>query len=95
MTNLQWIFDGIGSEILGLAVGAIVGGITGYRVGVRKNTKQIQKAKSGANQRQELVVDDPVMVGDKSSVQNNIRQTQKAGKNSDQIQVGRISDGKR
>ena len=94
MNNLQWIFDGIGTELLSLAIGAIAGGFAGYKIGVKKNGKQVQKAKSGAKQRQELIVDGDATVGGKSNVQNSIRQTQKAGKNSEQIQIGRISDGK-
>lgn len=95
MENLQWIFDGIGTELLSLAIGAIAGGLAGYKVGVKKSGKQIQKAKSGAKQRQELIIDDKITVGDKSNVQKNIRQTQKAGKNAEQVQFGRINDGKK
>ena len=94
MENLQWIFDGIGTELLSLAIGAIAGGLAGYKVGVKKSGKQTQKAKNGAKQRQELIVDDNAAVGGNSNVQNNIRQVQKAGKNSEQVQIGRINDGK-
>ncbi|MBR5471590.1 MAG: hypothetical protein IKU81_05710 [Oscillibacter sp.] len=94
MENLQWIFDGIGTELLSLAIGAIAGGLAGYKVGVKKSGKQTQKAKSGAKQRQELIVDDNAAAGGNSNVQNNIRQVQKAGKNSEQVQIGRINDGR-
>ena len=94
MENLQWIFDGIGTEILSLAIGAIAGGFAGYKAGIKKSGKQTQKARSGAKQRQELTVDGNAEAGGDSNVQNNISQVQKAGKNSEQVQIGRISNGK-
>lgn len=94
MEYLQWIFDGIGTELLSLAVGVIGGTFAGYRIGIKKGGKQTQKAKNGAKQRQELIVDDKVEIGDKGNVQSGIKQAQKAGKNSEQVQIGRINDGK-
>ena len=35
MDNVQWIFSGIGVEILKVLAGAIIGGGVGYAVGVR------------------------------------------------------------
>ena len=93
MEDLQWIFSGIGTELLILAVGAIVGGFAGYKIGVKKSGKQAQQAKRGAIQRQELIIDSGAMTGEKCVVQNSIKQTQKAGKDSEQIQIGRINNG--
>lgn len=94
MENLQWIFDGIGTELISLAIGAIAGGLAGYRIGIKKNGKQIQKAKSGAKQKQKLIIDGNQIPEGKNDVKNSIRQTQRAGKNSEQVQIGRINDGK-
>lgn len=94
MENLQWIFDGVGTELLSLVIGAIGGGIAGYKLGVKRNGKQKQTAKSDAKQRQEMVMDGELQNGGQVKLQNGIRQTQKAGKNSEQIQTGRIRDGK-
>ena len=47
MENLQWIFDGIGTELLSLVIGGIAGGFAGYKIGIKKSGKQVQKAKSG------------------------------------------------
>jgi len=94
MENLQWIFDGIGTEILSLAVGAIASGLAGYKAGIKKSGKQIQKAKSDAKQKQELRVDTDASAGGKTNVQSSIKQVQRAGKNSEQVQIGRINDGK-
>ena len=94
MENLQWIFDGIGTELLSLAIGGIAGGFAGYKIGIKKSGKQVQKAKSGTKQRQELIVNGNTTDGEKSNVQNGIRQTQKAGKNSEQVQIGGIDSGK-
>ncbi|MBC6680329.1 hypothetical protein [Zhenpiania hominis] len=94
MENLQWIFDGIGTELIGLVIGAAVGGLSGYNIGVKRNGKQIQKAKSGAKQKQELTINDSQVLEWKKDIKSSIRQTQKASKNSEQVQIGRINDGK-
>lgn len=36
MENLQWIFDGIGTELLSLVIGGIAGGFAGYKIELRK-----------------------------------------------------------
>ena len=94
MENLEWILDGIGTELISLAVGAIAGGFAGYKIGVHKRGKQTQKAKSGAKQRQEMIIEGNEFDDRKVNVKNTISQTQKAGKNSEQVQVGRIKNGK-
>lgn len=92
--NLQWILSGIGTELLMLLIGTLVG-VVGYKI-IRKNGgKQVQRAKSGARQRQEMTVDSDITVREKGNEQNSIRQTQKAGKGSEQVQIGRIENGKR
>ena len=58
---MEWIFDGIGTAIITLILGLLVGGTVGYKIGINKNI---------------------------------IRQKQKAGNNSSQIQVGRDYNGK-
>ena len=94
MENLQWIFDGIGTEILSLTIGAIAGGLAGYKIGVNRSGKQKQTAKSGAKQRQEMIIDDKIHDESKKPVNNNMTQNQKAGKNSEQVQIGRNGNGK-
>lgn len=94
MENLEWIFDGIGTELISLAVGAIAGGFSGYIIGVKKIARQSQKAKSGAKQRQELLIDNDVATGEKCNVQNTLKQAQNAGNDSEQVQIGGINCGK-
>lgn len=94
MENIQWIFSGIGTEILSLAIGAIVGGLAGYKIGVNRSGKQKQKAGSDSKQRQELKIKKNPQSGEIGTAKNTIRQSQKAGKNSEQVQIGRIDDGK-
>ena len=52
MVNLEWIFEGIGTELLSLAIGAVVGGLTGYKIGVKNKVKQTQKAGKNSTQNQ-------------------------------------------
>lgn len=59
LSEVSWIFDGIGTDIISGLVGLLIGGTTGYTIGVKK-TK--------------------------------IRQSQHAGKNSSQIQIGIHND---
>lgn len=46
----EWFFDGIGTEIISLIVGLIVGGFGGYKIGSKNKQKQI--ARDNANQNQ-------------------------------------------
>lgn len=54
ISTVEWIFDGIGSTIigtvLGLIVGGAAGGFVGYKVAIKNKVKQSQKAKDNANQ---------------------------------------------
>lgn len=50
--NLPWIFDGLGTEIISLIIGGILGGFAGYKIGSRNRIKQKQKAGDGSIQNQ-------------------------------------------
>lgn len=56
LSNLEWVFDGIGTEIIvgliSLTVGALGGGVAGYKIGVKNKIKQKQKASDNAKQSQ-------------------------------------------
>lgn len=56
MNWFEWIFDGIGTELIGIAIGLIIGGFgggaIGYKIGIKNRIKQKQKAKNNANQAQ-------------------------------------------
>ena len=47
--NIDWIFSGIGTDIISAIIGVIIGGVSGYRVGVRNRIKQVQKAGNNSN----------------------------------------------
>ena len=40
---MEWIFDGIGTEIISLLIGLAGGGAIGYRIGIRNKIFQHQK----------------------------------------------------
>ena len=50
---MEWIFDGIGTELVSALIGLLVGGVAGYGIGVvctKNKIKQKQKAGDNANQ---------------------------------------------
>lgn len=99
MELLEWIFDGIGTEIvsivISLIIGAIGGGTVGYKVAIKKTLSQKQSAGDGSEQRQELQIgkNDGGINSSKSKI--NHKQSQKAGNGSIQTQIGGINDDRR
>ena len=47
--NMEWIFSGIGTEIIVALIGFAIGGFGGYKLGVRNGIKQVQKAGNNSN----------------------------------------------
>ena len=93
--SFSWLFDGIGSTIIGLIISFIVGGIGGFALGRLTKSKQIQKAGKGAKQKQSMVIDHEAMDGKKKGKKKDtLRQKQIAGDKAEQIQTGRITHGK-
>lgn len=86
----EWFFDGIGTEIASLVIGLLIGAIAGYKVGIRKNGTQIQRAKDDAVQEQALEIEDSKAEVDKGGIRGNVQQIQKAGHNAKQKQTGTI-----
>jgi len=88
---LQCLFNGLGTELICLAIGAIIGGVAGFRMGRQKSKlAQTQESGSGAEQYQEE------KSVHKSNTNNKMPQDikcvcvqkQKAGDNSQQTQIG-------
>ena len=44
MKAVEWVFSGIGTSLLSAIIGFIFGGVTGYKIGIRSNIRQKQKA---------------------------------------------------
>lgn len=91
---MEWIFDGIGTEIVGLLISLIIGAITGgvvvYKIGVKNTTKQVQKAHDKSKQEQIIRVNMDNNSTHKTHTKNKttINQSQKAGNNASQSQIG-------
>lgn len=49
---MEWIFDGIGTEMISLIIGLLGGGIIGYRIGIKSKISQCQKGKDNVTQTQ-------------------------------------------
>ena len=84
----EWFFDGIGSELIGLAIGALLGGVSGYNIGIRSKSKQTQKAGDGANQQQTYTIGEEKNGQNNTKINTNLGQLQNAGNNATQIQTG-------
>ena len=50
MEYLEWIFDGIGTELISLIIGAVLGGTAGYKIGSKNKIKQKQNARDNSKQ---------------------------------------------
>lgn len=46
------LFDGIGTEIIGILISFVLGGAAGYKVGMKSKVKQSQRAGKNSNQTQ-------------------------------------------
>ena len=93
---MEWIFDGIGTEIIGivisLIIGALGGGAVGYKIGIKRTAKQKQNAGDDAEQKQELHIGKSDVKENSSKSKTNIMQIQRAGNNAVQMQIGGIND---
>lgn len=85
----EWVFQGIGTEIIILLFGLVIGGFAGFKIGINKNGMQNQKAKDKAKQFQNIEVecDDN---SERGGISGNLRQVQKADSDAEQTQVGKI-----
>lgn len=86
----EWFFDGIGTEIISLIAGIALGGILGYKVGIKRNGVQKQVAEDETKQLQMITVEETNGQGANGGINGNVRQIQKAGKKAEQTQIGKI-----
>lgn len=47
---MEWIFSGIGTQILFSVLSFLIGGVVGYRIGISNKNKQSQTAGKGSTQ---------------------------------------------
>ena len=47
---MEWMFDGIGTELISLFVGCLTGGVIGYKIGIKNKISQHQDGRDNANQ---------------------------------------------
>ena len=95
MDWLQWVFNGIGTEIISLIIGAIFGGVVGYKFAIKRVSKQKQVAGDSSKQKQETKVEANGIGTVSSKNKTTIQQSQKAGNNANQTQIGGINDDRR
>lgn len=88
---MEWVFSGIGAQIIGIILTTLIGALIGYGIGVKRVSKQKQIAGDFAKQRQELSSHDDISCG-KTDIRlvkkEKTNQHQKAGIMSVQTQIG-------
>ncbi len=47
---MEWMFEGIGTELISLFIGCLTGGVIGYKIGIKNKISQHQKGRDNANQ---------------------------------------------
>ena len=96
---MEWIFNSIGTQIIGIiasvVISAVGGGFVGYKIGVKRTSKQKQVAGDDSVQRQEMKIKANESNEKSSKTITTVRQSQKAGNNSNQTQIGGINDERR
>lgn len=93
MESVQWIFSGIGTQIVINLVSMFVGGLIGYRIRDKQIGKQKQIAGHSSNQHQEFHIEsnNKKVIDEKESHQV-VDQIQQAGDNSTQMQIGEVDE---
>ena len=77
---MEWIFDGIGTEIISLLIGLAGGGAIGYRIGIRN--KNFPTSKKGETRQNKYKLETLSMM-----------EIQKAGDNAQQFQIQNLTIG--
>lgn len=80
----EWIFDGVGTTLIG-----IICSFVGYKAAVKKVGKQYQLSGDNSKQMQEIHIETSEEKGE--SV---FKQVQEGGNNSEQVQIGRFNNKK-
>lgn len=88
MEVIQWLFDGLGTEIVSLLLGSIIGGVAGYKLACVNVIKQKQQAGKNAKQEQEIEVACDV---ENTELESKIYQKQKGKTGSVQSQIGKVN----
>lgn len=90
---MDWntIFDGIGTQIIVIIISIVCGGI-GYRIVVNLISRQCQRAGDNAEQLQTLFEESKNGQRCFIKTKERIKQVQKSGSNSKQIQIANISE---
>lgn len=90
---IQWFFSGLGTELVSLAIGAIFGGIVGFRIGKHKiKLHQVQKAGEKSEQYQKGTFRKKSNNEKSEDVISSFTQKQIAGDYSKQTQIGGDDD---
>ena len=88
---IKWVFDGLGTAIISLIAGGVFGGFVGYRIGKRRS-KVVQTQQAGSDSSQFQVgkssSEADVNTTEKVDMKTVLHQSQKAGDNSKQTQIG-------
>lgn len=89
---IKWFFDGLGTELISLVIGAFLGGTIGFRIGKNKR-KFIQQQEGGAESEQYQRGNSQSKMSNKvEDTTTFFTQKQTAGDKSKQTQIGEQKD---
>lgn len=83
--TIEWVFSGIGTQIISYLITAGLSAFIGYKIGVKNTVKQIQKAGENSKQHQVSTVKNLSSIEHKVTT---LTQIQESGNNSSQKQIG-------
>ncbi len=90
---IEWFFDGLGTELISLIIGALFGGIVGFRIGKHKRKlSQVQKAGMESEQYQKGSFSRKSRNSKSEDEISYLTQKQTAGDCSKQTQIGGQND---
>lgn len=90
---IEWFFDGLGTELINLIIGALFGGIVGFRIGKHKRKlNQVQEAGIESEQYQKGSFSQKTRNSKSEDEISCLTQKQTAGDRSKQTQIGGQDD---
>ena len=92
--DYKWIFDGIGTEIIGIVITTIIG-FLGWNIYKDKSSNRYKQSQQAGNEAEQIQIGhvSDIAESNSSSKDFNVQLEQKANDNAHQIQIGGMHNG--